>query len=139
MPETEVVLFAETDGSCPLLEWLDQLPIKVQDKCIVKIERLKELGHELRRPEADYLRDDVYELRVRRQRVNYRMLYFFHEGKAVVSHGLTKEDVVPDGEIDLAAKRRRVFAQDPQKHTYTECRSVRTGISTLQYLLSYRQ
>ena len=81
MPQTDVVLFAEPDGSCPLLEWMDKLPSKVQDKCMVKIERLKELGHELRRPEADYLRDDVYELRVRRGRVNYRMLYFFHQGK----------------------------------------------------------
>ncbi len=46
MPETEVVIFAEEDGSCPLLEWMDTLPPKALDKCIVKIERLKEMGHE---------------------------------------------------------------------------------------------
>ncbi len=40
MPETEVVLFSEDDGSVPLLAWLDHLPAKAQDKCIVKIERL---------------------------------------------------------------------------------------------------
>ena len=120
MPQTDVVLFAESDGSCPLLEWMDELPSKVQDKCIVKIERLKELGHELRRPEADYLRDDIYELRVRRGRVNYRMLYFFHQGKAVVSHGLTKEDAVPDREIKVAVERKRMFEQDSQRHTHTE-------------------
>lgn len=120
MPQTDVVLFAESDGSCPLLEWMDRLPSKVQDKCIVKIERLKELGHELRRPEADYLRDDVYELRVRRARANYRMLYFFHEGRAVVSHGLRKEGVVPDREIEVAVERKRMFGRDPQGHTHTE-------------------
>ena len=27
-------------------------------------ERLAQLGHELRRPEADYLRDQIYELRI---------------------------------------------------------------------------
>ena len=120
MPETTVVLHAEDDGSSPLLTWLDQQPSKVQDKCLVKTERLAELGHELRRPEADFLRDSVYELRVRYRRVNYRMLYFFHERIAVVSHGLTKEKAVPDTDIDLAVTRKGKFARDPHKHTYQE-------------------
>ena len=29
---------------------------------VVRIRRLAELGHELRRPEADLLRDDIHEL-----------------------------------------------------------------------------
>ena len=64
MPRTEVVLYAEDDGTCPLFEWMDDLPQKAQDKCIVRIERLGEMGHELRRPEADFLHDGIYELRV---------------------------------------------------------------------------
>jgi phage-related protein len=115
-----VVFYADDDGASPLLTWLDQHQTKVQDKCLVKVERLAELGHELRRPEADFLRDGIHELRVRHRRVNYRMLYFFHERTAVVSHGLTKEDTVPDKEIDLAIVRKAQFAQDPQKHTYKE-------------------
>jgi phage-related protein len=120
MPETAVVLYAEDDGSSSLLTWLDQQQGKVQDKCLVKIERLAELGHELRRPEADFLRDGIYELRVRHRRVNYRMLYFFNERMAVICHGLTKEDVVPDADIDLAITRKGKFARNPQKHTYEE-------------------
>ena len=65
MPETEVVFFAEADGSAPLLRWLDEQPAKIQDKCIVRVERLAAMGHELRRPEADLLRDGICELRVR--------------------------------------------------------------------------
>jgi hypothetical protein len=65
-----------------LLSWLDKLPTKAQDKCRVRIERLKELGHELRRPEADLLRDGIHELRVNLQGINYRMLYFFHRNVA---------------------------------------------------------
>ncbi len=53
MPKTKVVFYQEDDGSVPVLEWLDTLSQKVQDKCFVKIERLAELGCELRRPEAD--------------------------------------------------------------------------------------
>ena len=120
MPETTVLFYAEDDGSAPLLTWLDQQQNKVQDKCLVKIERLAELGHELRRPEADFLRDGIHELRVGYRQVNYRMLYFFHEGIAIISHGLTKEDVVPDTDIDLAITRKARFTHDPRKHTYEE-------------------
>ena len=62
MPKTTVVLYCEEDGSCPFLKWLDELPVKVQAKCLLRVERLRELGHELRRPEADLLRDGIYEL-----------------------------------------------------------------------------
>ena len=121
MPRTEVVFFQDEDGTVPLLEWLDDLAEKAQDKCLAKLTRLEELGHELRRPEADYLRDGIYELRARLGSVNYRMLYFFHGNEAaVVSHGLTKEKEVPDKEIDLAVERKRRFEADPKKHTYGE-------------------
>ncbi len=91
---------------------------KVAAKCLARLGRLEDRGYELRRPEADYLRDGIYELRVGYQRRNYRMLYFFH-GRiaAVVSHGLEKERAIPPQEIDLAVTRKRKFEQDPQAHT----------------------
>jgi len=64
MPKTKVVFFKEADGTVPILEWFDSLQEKALDKCRVRIERLEELGHELRRPEADLLRNGIYELRV---------------------------------------------------------------------------
>jgi len=121
MPRTNVLLYQDDDGSVPFLDWFDGIPRKAQDKCRVKIERLRELGHELRRPEADYLRDGIYELRVRLQRVNYRMLYFFHgDAGAVLSHGLVKEKRVPPKEIDRAVEHRTKFAKDPERHTHEE-------------------
>ena len=91
----------------------------MQHKCIVKLERLEELGHELRRPEADFLRDGIYELRVRFQSVNYRMLYFFHgQAIAIVSHGLTKEDRVPDKEIELAIERKQLVVSNPGEYLF---------------------
>ena len=121
MPRTQVVFFREEGGTVPLLVWLDSLPAKAQDKCRVRIERLKELGHELRRPEADYLRDGIYELRTKHGGVNYRMLYFFHGNvAAILSHGLAKEQAVPAVEIDRAIKRKREFEKNPDRHTYEE-------------------
>lgn len=121
MPRTRVLLYCEEDGSAPFLHWFDSLPGKAQDKCLVRIERLRELGHELRWPEADLLRDGIYELRVGLRGVNYRMLYFFYMNLAVVlSHGLTKEREVPASEIERAIQRRTKFVANPKRHTYRE-------------------
>jgi putative component of toxin-antitoxin plasmid stabilization module len=80
---------------------------KARLKCRARIKRLAEFGHELRRPEADYLRDGIYELRVALQGRNYRMLYFFHgQVAAVVSHGLVKERAVPTDTAGSATTRR---------------------------------
>jgi phage-related protein len=121
MPRTLVVFFKEEDGSVPLLDWLDDLEDKAKDKCVVKIERLAELGHALRRPEADVLRDGIYELRTHRGTVQYRTLYFFHGTQAVViSHGIAKEDQIPSREIDLALARKAKYLKNPEKHTHEE-------------------
>ncbi len=121
VPRTQVVFYQEAAGSVPVLDWLDTLPAKAQDKCRVKIERLRDLGHELRRPEADLLRDGIYELRVGLQGINYRILYFFHGTvAAVLAHGLVKERVVPPKAIDEAIKRKQRFERDPGTHTYQQ-------------------
>ncbi|HEY6343988.1 MAG TPA: type II toxin-antitoxin system RelE/ParE family toxin [Bryobacteraceae bacterium] len=121
MARTRVILYREEDGSCPFVDWFAKLPAKAQDKCYVRLERLREMGHELRRPEGDFLRDGIYELRVSLQGVQYRILYFFHGVvAAVVSHGLIKERVVPPNEIDRAITRRQRFAANPERHTYEE-------------------
>ncbi len=90
-------------------------------KCIAKIRLLALFGHELRRPDADYLRDGIYELRAKKGRVNYRILYFFHgRNVAILAHGLTKEKKVPNADIDRALARKKRFEEDPAGHTYDE-------------------
>jgi phage-related protein len=120
LAHTEVFFFREPkDESVPLLEWIDELPAKVQAKCIERIDRLGEMGHELRRPEADFLRDGIYELRASYHGIHYRMLYFF-AGKAIVvlSHGLTKEREVPPREIDQAVRRKQKVEADFERFTF---------------------
>ena len=121
VPKTRVVLYREESGSCPFVEWFDTLPAKVQDKCFLRLERLREMGHELRRPEADFLRDGIYELRVSIGGVHHRILYFFHGAvAAVVSHGLVKEREVSPKDIDYAVERKKRFQANPARHTYEE-------------------
>jgi hypothetical protein len=45
------------------------------------------------------------------------MLYFFHDHRAVLSHGCTKERTVPVGEVERAIENRRRFAANPERHT----------------------
>jgi len=119
LPRTRVVFYQEEDVTVPLVEWLDSLAAKAQDKCLARLKRLEDLGHELRRPEADYLCDDIYELRVSLQGVNYRMLYFFHGTlAAVVSHGIVKERKVPPKEIAKAIERKKRFETNPQRYSF---------------------
>lgn len=122
MPRTTVVFYRELDGTAPVMEWLARLrraEPRAFAKCVVRLERLAELGHELRRPEADTLRDGIHELRARLGHVNYRLLYSFHgRTVAVLLHALTKEDAVPDRDIDLAVTRKRAFDADREAHTF---------------------
>ena len=89
---------------------------------MVRLERLEELGHELRRPEVDYPREGIYALRTKHGGVNYRMLYFFHgRTAAVVSHGITKQRAaVPPKEIEKAVNgrspSRRMRSGTPSQH-----------------------
>ena len=120
MAAVKVVFYQESDGECPIMDWFDSLPPKARAKCFVRIERLAEMGHELKRPEADYLRGHIYELRAKHDGVNYRMLYFFNgRGVAVISHGIVKQrDDVPNAEIELAIRRMKVFSENPTDHTF---------------------
>jgi phage-related protein len=120
VPATTIVFFQERpDQTPPLVEWLDSLPEKAQQKCLARLKRLEDLGHELRRPEVDYLRNGIYELRASYQGVHYRVLYFFHGRAAIViSHGITKEREVPATEIDRAIGAKKSFEANPAGHTF---------------------
>lgn len=120
MPAVSAVLFRE-GSACQLADWFNGIPEKAYAKGMGRVRRLAALGHELRRPEADYLEEGIYELRWRLQTVNYRVLYFFQgRDTAVLSHGFTKEDRIPPREIDLALRHKAMFMQDPEAHTYRE-------------------
>jgi phage-related protein len=122
MPAKDIVYYQESDGSVPVLDWLVELARRnrrAAEKCLAQIEVLRELGHELRRPMANFLRDGIHELRVRVGRSQHRVLYFFHGRNAVVLvHGLTKESEVPPKDIERALGRKRLFEKNPSAHTH---------------------
>jgi phage-related protein len=124
MPRIAVYLYQEQSGEIPVLDWLRGLNRrnrKAVDACLVRVRLLQVLGHELRRPHADLLRGGIHELRARTGRVNCRILYFFHgQDAAVLAHALTKEDRVPDADIERAVQRKRRYEQEPEEHRARE-------------------
>jgi phage-related protein len=122
LPPTELLFFMDERGRAPVLDWLVRLDARdprAADKCTARLKRLAALGHELRRPETDYLQDGLFGLRARHGRIHYRMIYFFH-GKhtAVLVEGVTKKGRVPAAAVARALRRKLEFARDPAAHTY---------------------
>jgi len=122
MPATNIVIYQERPGKAPLLEWLDGLPNKGQDKCIALIELLEQHGHDLRRPHCDILEQGIYELRARYKKMRYRILYAFVGEQAVLlSHGFTKKGgPVPNVELTRAKMYLANYVENPDAHTYVE-------------------
>lgn len=69
---------------------------------------LEEFGHALRRPAAEYLGEGLYELRVRSQGLQHRLIYFFHQKRViVVTSGFLKNEARVSPEEFMRAGRRR--------------------------------
>lgn len=122
MPRTALLFYQDADGAAPVWEWLRELRSKqpkAYAKCVVRLRRLAEFRHELRRPEADLLQEGIYEPRARLGTVNYRILYFFHgRNVAVLAHAITKENDVPSVEIKRSVERKLKFLGRPAAHTF---------------------
>lgn len=122
MPSIQVIFYQEDEGHSPVWSWLEDLRGENRDafnKCWKAIALLEAMGHELRRPHADILRDGVHELRIKFLRVNYRILYFF-DGRtaAVLACSFTKEAEIPAVEINRAITRRNNYVANRAAHTY---------------------
>jgi hypothetical protein len=117
MADTELRAFRTAQGEVPLFEWLAELDGKIRKKCIARIRELAKQGFRLQPPLAKPLRDGIIELRPKTGRVNYRILYFFHNRKAILTHGLTKEGKVPDEDIHYAIACREAVRHNESAQT----------------------
>lgn len=117
MPETVLLLYRDRE-EVPALEYIERLNLRAQARALYLLERLQSEGHDLRRPHAAPLRDEIHEPRVDEGNVHHRLLYFFHGQQVVVlTHGLRKEREVPPREIDRALRLKAVYLADPTAHT----------------------
>ena len=102
----EIIYYETNKGEVPVSDFLDKQSSKAQTKIIKHVSLLAKEGQNLRRPYADYLRDGIYELRVKFSPHEYRMLYFFFQrADIVITNGFAKKtDQVPESELLKALK-----------------------------------
>lgn len=55
----EVEFYKQSDGQCPIKEFLNSLDIKMRAKILRTIELLEKNGNELREPYSKHLEEDI--------------------------------------------------------------------------------
>ncbi|MBF0387671.1 MAG: type II toxin-antitoxin system RelE/ParE family toxin [Candidatus Omnitrophica bacterium] len=96
--------FVDERGNCPVEQALSELTEKEDMKVRAYFKILKECGHNLRRPIADYLGSGIYELRPHSHRVFY---FFFLNDSVVLLHVIRKKtDKIPINDFELCVMRK---------------------------------
>lgn len=99
-----VYYFVDERGYKPVEEFIKSLPTKERAKIFAYIVELKNQGHNLCRPIADYVGDGIYELRPKANRIFY---FFLLKDNAVLIHAIRKKtDKIPEGDLKLCLKRK---------------------------------
>lgn len=100
--------YRKRSGEEPALEYIRAQIKRHRAKIGRALKYLEDAGQSARRPQVDYLGDDIYELRVPVDQHQHRLLYFFY-GRTVivVTSGFSKtKRKVPLAEMDRARARR---------------------------------
>jgi phage-related protein len=109
---SNVYYFVDEKGNNPVKEFIKLLPVKERAKVFAYLVELKNQGHNLHRPMADYLKDGIYELRPKDNRIFY---FFFLKDNAVLVHAIRKKtDKVPEGDLRLCIKRKTLVEEYKQ-------------------------
>lgn len=100
-----IYFFIDKSGDNPVKEFIDKLSLKEQAKIKAYLDELKNQGHNLRRPMADYLGDGIYELRPRDNRFFY---FFYLRENVVLLHAIRKKtNKIPVADMELCIKRKK--------------------------------
>lgn len=96
------------DGTEPALEYIRAQVKGHRAKIGRALQYLEDMGHTARRPQVEYLRSNIYELRVPIEKHQHRLLYFFRKRSIIVvtSGFLKNKDRVPLVEIRQAIQYR---------------------------------
>lgn len=107
----EIVFYTKENGEKPIEEFIISLDEKMKSKALGQIAILKEKGRTLREPYSKYIKDGIFELRIKFSSDISRIFYFFYVGnKVVLTNGFIKKtQKTPTSEIEKALKYKADF------------------------------
>ncbi len=106
--EIPVVFYRSAGGGEPVLDWLRSLP--AEDRRAIGADLATvQAGWPIGMPLCRNLGDGLWEVRSRLPSLRIaRLMFFFHEGRIGVVHGLIKKtQKTPSGDLDLARTRMK--------------------------------
>ena len=91
-----LTFYEKEDGTIPVQEFLDQLPVKHLAKALRDIDILEKYGIALREPHVKHIDAKLWELRIKSASDISRIFYFVHVGENIVLlHGFVKKTAIP--------------------------------------------
>ena len=105
------IYYEDLKGRKHAKDFIDRFEEKTRAKILARIEYLEDHWHEVRRPLADKIDSDLYEIRVEFAWNTVRVLYaYMFKDYIVILHGLTKkQDKIPENDKEKARKRMLDF------------------------------
>ena len=113
MPKCEVEYYESSRGRRPVEDYLNALNSTERLFVNNKIDKLEEQGRGILawgHDHADYLRDDIYELKADYRRKRHRVFFFFHGNRAILTNATVKKHgAVADSYIEKAIECRSEY------------------------------
>jgi len=106
-----IEFYSTASGIEPVKTFVESLESKVIAKLLRVIELLENNGPYVRQPYSRYLREGIFEIRVKQGNNIVRILYFFViGGKIILTNGFVKKTVrTPRREIEKAKKYKEDY------------------------------
>ena len=101
-----IVYYKKRDGTIPVKEFIEALPVRHRAKAVREITLLEEYGNRLTEPHAKHIEGKLWELRIKSSSDISRIFYFLHSGDDIILlHGFVKKtQKTPRREINRASE-----------------------------------
>ncbi|WP_109078505.1 type II toxin-antitoxin system RelE/ParE family toxin [Aggregatibacter kilianii] len=106
------LIFYETQlGRCPVAEFINDLPAKLQAKALHDLDLLQEFGNKLSMPYSKAMRSGIFELRITQSTNAARIFYFFTQGEnIIITNGFIKKtQKTPKNELARALEYKHDY------------------------------
>ena len=131
MEKYEIEMYEKEDGSCPVVEFLDELEPKMWAKVTRNIDVLSDHNLNLREPLVKPVENGIFELRTQSGNNIARVFYFFFVGKKIIlTNGFIKKtQKTPRKYIELALAYKTDYIQRGEKNEMGRLQATEIGES----------